>query len=401
MTAEVDAAPVVIVGAGPVGLLLACELARAAVPVLVLEQLHAPMQESRASQLSTRTAELLHERGFGHLLEEATRESRGHFAGFPLDLGGLDSPFAGNWKIAQYRTEAVLAQRAQELGVVIARGRTLTGLEQHSDHVLAQVREPQGHEPQERVRSVRARFLIGCDGAGSTVRHLGGFPVSATAPTRRLLRADLTGISLPERRFQRLPNGFATAVSRDGVTRVMMYAASQPPVAEDEGFYRVPAFAEVVRTWREVTGEDLTPARPLWLDSFHDGYGQADTYCQGRVFLAGDAARWHMPIGGQALNAGLQDAVNLGSKLAAVSNGHADPDGLERYHQERHRAGAHVLAHVAAQALLLFGDARVEPLRELMREVLAQPQARAHLERTAGNLDQLSTVEGRMQHART
>jgi 2-polyprenyl-6-methoxyphenol hydroxylase-like FAD-dependent oxidoreductase len=377
VTSPQAAAPVVIVGAGPVGLLLACELSRARVPVLVVERLATPMQESRASQLSTLTAELLHERGFDELLAEAAHEPRAHFAGFGFDMSGLDSEYAGNWKVPQYRTEAVLGERAEKLGATLLRSHELTEITELEDDVVCGVEGPEGQ------LRIKARYVVGCDGAGSAVRRLHGFTVSATPAAKELLRADVTGIEIRDRRFERLEAGFAVAATRDGVTRVMVHAAGQG-VAERTG---PPEFGEVVRIWEKVTGEDISGGTPIWLNSFDNSMGQADYYRRDRVLLAGDAAHWHMPIGGQALNVGLQDAVNLGWKLAGTMNGWAAPGLLDSYHTERHPAAARVLDYVAAQEVLLLGESEIEPLRAVLAELTGLAQIRAHLAGVASNLD--------------
>ncbi|MFJ9821227.1 FAD-dependent monooxygenase [Streptomyces sp. NPDC101151] len=377
MTGPGAAAPVVIVGAGPVGLLLACELGRARVPVVVVERLAAPMNESRASQLTTLTAELLHERGFDALLDEAAHEPRAHFGGLGFDLSGLDSAYAGNWKVPQYRTEAVLGERAEGLGATLLRAHELTEITELPDHVVCGVRGPRGH------RHIQARYVVGCDGARSTVRRLCGFPVSATPATKELLRADVTGLRIRDRRFERLEAGFAVAATRDGVTRVMVHAAGQG-VAGRTG---PPEFVEVVRLWDKVTGEDISGGNAVWLDAFDNSTGQAGSYRRGHVLLAGDAAHWHMPIGGQALNVGLQDAVNLGWKLAGTVNGWAAPGLLDSYHAERHPVAARVLHHVAAQEALLLDGVGIEPLRTVLSELAGLDRVRAHLARVAGNLD--------------
>jgi 2-polyprenyl-6-methoxyphenol hydroxylase-like FAD-dependent oxidoreductase len=370
------AAQVVIVGAGPVGLLLACELSRAQVPVVIVERLASPMTESRASQLSTLTAELLSERGFDELLGEAGYEPRGHFAGFELDLSGLDSKHAGNWKVPQYRTEAMLGERAVRLGASMLRAHELTEITELSDRVVCGIQGPAGH------LRIEAQYVVGCDGAQSTVRRRCGFPVSATAATKELLRADVTGIEIRDRRFERLEAGFAVAATRNGVTRVMVHAAGQG-VADRAG---PPEFGELVRLWEKVTGEDISGGQAVWLDSCDNRTGQAGSYRLGRVLLAGDAAHWHMPIGGQALNVGLQDAVNLGWKLAGTVNGWAAPGLLDSYHDERHPVAARVLDHVAAQEILLLGGAGIEPLRAVLAELTRLGQVRALLAGVASNL---------------
>ena len=369
---------VVVVGAGPTGLLLACELRRSQVQVVVVERLASPMTESRASQLSTLTAELLHERGFDSLLEEAGREPGAHFGGLPFDLAGLDSAYAGNWKVPQYRTESVLGQRAEMLGATVLRAHELTGMTELADHVVCEVRDPEGGELR-----IRARYAVGCDGARSTVRRLCGFTSLATEPTKEMLRADVTGIGIRDRRFERLERGLAVAGTRDGVTRVMVYAAGQAVTGRTEP----PRFPEVIRLWEKVTGEDISGGNAIWIDSFDNAMGQACSYRRGRVLLAGDAAHWHMPIGGQALNVGLQDAVNLGWKLAGSVHGWAAPGLLDSYHAERHPVAARVLRYVAAQEIVLFGGAEIEPMRAVLSELIGLGQVRRHLARVVSGLD--------------
>ncbi|MEN3356203.1 MAG: hypothetical protein V7637_185 [Mycobacteriales bacterium] len=371
------AADVVVVGAGPVGLLLACELRRAAVRVVVVERLAVPMTESRASQLSTLTAELLRERGFDALLDEAAREPQAHFAGLRVDLSGLPSAYAGNWKVPQYRTEAAFQSRAERLGAELLRCHQLTALSEQQDHVVCLVESPAG------ARRIRARWVVGCDGAASTVRGLGGFTVARAAPTREMLRADVTGLEIRDRRFERLDRGLAVAVTRDGVSRVMVYEAGSPVVTRPGP----PRFAEIARQWYAVTGEDISAGHAIWVDAFDNSRGLATRYRTGRVLLAGDAAHWHMPIGGQALNVGLQDAVNLGWKLAAQVHGWAPPGLLDSYHSERHAVAADVLDSVTAQETLLLGGAEVDPLRAVLAELLQLAPVGDRLARAAAGFD--------------
>ena len=381
MTAPETAPPtvttqVVVVGAGPVGLMLAGELRRAGVAVVVVERLARPMTESRASQLTALTAELLHERGLDDLLDEAVHEPRAHFGGLPVDLTGLDSRYAGNWKVPQYRTEAVLGARAERLGAVLLRAHELTGIAEFDDHVVGRVDGPAGRT------GIRARYLVGCDGVGSEVRRLCGLGVAVTDPTRELLRADVAGLDIPDRRFERLPDGLAVAATRAGVTRVMVHVRGQDVPRRT----RPPEFAEVARAWARVTGEDIRSGQPLWLDSFDNASGLATRFRRGRVLLAGDAAHWHLPIGGQALNVGLQDAVNLGWKLAGSVRGWAPPGLLDSYHDERHPAAAAVLDSVVAQETLLLGGSEVEPLRAVLAELLQLDRAGEQVARVASGL---------------
>ncbi|MFB6604325.1 FAD-dependent monooxygenase [Streptomyces noursei] len=377
MTAPALDTPVVVVGAGPVGLMLAGELRLGGAEVTVLEQRPAPTTESRASTLHARTMDILHQRGLLTELGDPPRGGPGHFGGMRLDLSG-PSPHSGQWKVPQARTEALLARWATGLGARILRGHRLVGLTQTGDHVRADVVADGVH------RTVRARYLIGCDGETSTVRELGGFAFPGHDATKELLRADVADVTVPDRRFERHPGGLAIA-SRGpgGITRVMVHRYGTPAAPRTTD----PTFEEVTAAWKHVTGEDLTHGRPLWLNAFGNACRQADRYRNGRILLAGDAAHHQMPVGGQALNLGLHDAVNLGWKLAAHLGGTAGDGLLDSYHDERHPVGARILGNITAQALLLLGGPEVEPLRAVFGELLALPEARTHLAAMISGLD--------------
>ncbi|MGY4979889.1 SDR family oxidoreductase [Streptomyces sp. 900105755] len=372
---------VLVVGAGPVGLMLAGELRLGGADVTVLERLAAPTTESRASTLHARTMELLHQRGLlagpGGFAgpEPPPNEPRGHFGGLPLDLT-LPSSHPGQWKVPQTRTEELLGAWAERLGARVLRGHEVFALTQHPGHVTV-VAEQQGHR-----REFTARYVVGCDGEQSAVRRLAGIAFPGDAAGRELIRADVDGIDIPNRRFQRLPNGLAIAARRgDGVTRVMVHRFGTPPRTAQT------RFADIVAAWRDVTGEDIGHGTPLWVNSFGDASRQAERYRAGRVLLAGDAAHQQMPIGGQALNLGLQDAVNLGWKLAATVLGRAPAGLLDSYHDERHAVGRRVLSAIRAQARLLLGGPEVEPLRSVVGELTAYEKVRTHLAGTISGLD--------------
>ncbi|MFJ8660964.1 FAD-dependent monooxygenase [Streptomyces sp. NPDC093795] len=365
-TLETD---VVVIGAGPTGLMLAGELRLGGADVIVLEARDTPTTESRASTLHARTMELLDERGLLAQLGTPPSEPRGHFGGIPLDLT-LPSPHPGQWKVEQTRTEALLQEWATGLGADLRRGHACFSLTVTEAYVEAGATGPDGRE----VR-VRARYLVGCDGEQSTVRALAGAEFPGQEPRRELLRADVAGIDVPNRRFQRLPGGLAVAARRDGVTRVMVHEFGRPALPRTEE----PGFDEVVDVWKRVTGEDISGGTPLWANSFHDANRQLTHYRDGRVLWAGDAAHQQMPIGGQALNLGLQDAVNLGWKLAATVRGTAPAGLLDTYHDERHAVGRQVLGNIRAQALLLLGGPEAEPVRALLGPLIGLDEVRAHL----------------------
>ncbi|MFJ1605316.1 FAD-dependent monooxygenase [Streptomyces sp. NPDC088253] len=374
---------VLVVGAGPAGLMLATELRLGGAEVVVVDQRPGPTTESRASTLHARTMEILDSRGLLDELGTPPCEPRGHFGGVPLDLT-LPSSHPGQWKVAQTRTEELLQRRAAELGADLRRRHQLLSLTPE-DGVAAEAIGPYGP-----VR-IRARYLVGCDGEDSTVRRLVRAPFPGRDAARELLRADVFGVEVADRRFQRLEHGLAIAATREGVTRVMVHEFGRA-VAERGGAQ--PDFAEVTDVWKRVTGEDISQGTPLWVNAFGDANRQLARYRHGRVLFAGDAAHRQMPSGGQALNLGVQDAFNLGWKLAAVVRGSAGEDLLDTYHSERHTVGRQVLANIRAQVELLLGGPEVEPARALLTELVALDGVRQHLAGMISGLGIRYDVEG-------
>ncbi|SEG87465.1 oxygenase/bifunctional oxygenase/reductase [Actinacidiphila yanglinensis] len=376
-------ADVVVVGAGPVGLLLAGELRLGGADVLVLERLLEPTTESRASTLHARTLEILDARGLLAGFGTLPHDPRGHFGGIPLDLT-VPGPYAGQWKAPQTLTEARLASWAADLGVRLLRGHEVRAVEPVEGHVDLVARTPDGTDAR-----VRARYAVAADGQDSTLRGLLGADFPGRPAERELLRADVSGVDVPDRRFERLDRGLAIAARRgDGVTRVMVNEFGAQPSPD-----RSPGFATVADTWKRVTGEEIGHGTPLWAGSFDDSARQLAGYRHGRVLFAGDAAHRHLPVGGQALNLGLQDAFNLGWKLAAAVRAEAAGAHvfagtlLDTYHAERHPAGRQVLTSVRAQALLLLGGPEVDPVRAVFEELIDLPPARRHLAGAVSGLD--------------
>ncbi|WP_328472746.1 FAD-dependent monooxygenase [Streptomyces sp. NBC_00448] len=376
-------ADVVVIGAGPVGLLLADELRLGGADVLVLERLAEPTTESRASTLHARTMELLDSRDLLTRFGVLPQDPRGHFGGIPLDLT-VPGPHPGQWKAPQTVTEKLLASLAADLGVRVLRGHDVHAVEPGPDHVALLARTPDGTDTR-----IRARYAVACDGQDSGLRGLLGADFPGRPAERELLRADVAGLDIPDRRFERLDRGLAIAARRgDGVTRVMVHEFGTQPSPS-----RATDFATVADVWKRVTGEEIGHGTPLWSGSFDDSVRQLTRYRHGRVLFAGDAAHRQLPVGGQALNLGLQDAFNLGWKLASAVRAEAAGPGtfadalLDTYHAERHPAGQQVLTSITAQALLLLGGPEVGPVRAVFEELIALAPARRHLAGAVSGLD--------------
>jgi 2-polyprenyl-6-methoxyphenol hydroxylase-like FAD-dependent oxidoreductase len=361
---------VIIAGAGPVGLMLAGELRLAGVDVTVFEKLAAPSGESRGVGFTRRTAEVFDQRGLLSRLGEIEVGNEGHFGGVRIDFGMLDDNHFGIRGVPQYRIEDVLGEWATELGADIRRGYEVVGFREIPDAIAVAVRGPQGAQEHE------AAFLVGCDGGRSTVRHLAGIDFPGRPATRGMYVADVVGQDIAPRPIgQRVPGGMVMAIRlEEGVHRIIIHP--------DDLLPRDPAavtFEEIADSWQKLTGQDLHGARATWVSSFTNATRQAAEYRRGRVLLAGDATHVHIPAGAQGLSVGVQDAVNLGWKLAATVRGRAPEGLLDTFHTERHPVGRLLLRNTLAQASLYLSGDEMEPLRSVMRELVVHPAAAAHL----------------------
>ncbi|WNV86463.1 FAD-dependent monooxygenase [Umezawaea sp. Da 62-37] len=372
---------VVVVGAGPTGLMLACELSLAGVRPVVLERRPEPSDLPRANGLVGQVVEVLDRRG---LLERFRAGSpfAGAMPGFPfgsvpLRFAALDPNPVTSVLIQQPRIERLLTDRAVELGVEIRRGQEVRGLAQDDDGVTLDVAGPGGGH------RVRARYAVGCDGGRGPVRGFAGIGFPGTTD-REVLRmghftsADTTvevpGHGLLRPGWNRLPLGRVLVTSlRPGIWIV---GVREDGDSADTGPLPL---EELRRSLRRVLGVDLPLGEPIWLSRTVGQARLAETYRAGRVLLAGDAAHL-FPAGGSALNVGLLDAVNLGWKLAADVLGTASAGLLDSYQAERRPVGERALLQTRAQAALdrapgEDGDA----LRALLTEVFALPQPLRHL----------------------
>jgi bifunctional hydroxylase/dehydrase len=371
---------VVVVGAGPAGLTLAGELTLAGTKVILVDRLAEPTEQSRGLGFTARTMEVFAQRGLLSRFGPVETSTLGHFGGLPLDFGTVEGASYGAKNVPQARTEAMLAGWLDDLGVTIRRGTELVGLTNEDHHVDAVLRGPDGR--QERLR---ATYLVGCDGGRSAVRKLAGFDFPGTASTIEVLLADVRDVRLSPRMIgETLPGGMVMSAGiGDGLTRLVVCERGTPPGPRTGP----PAWAEVADAWQRLTGEDIHGATPVWVSAFGDAARQVTEYRRGRVLLAGDAAHIHLPAGGQGMNTSIQDAVNLGWKLAAEVRGQAPAGLLDTYHSERHPVGERLLTNTRAQGLLFLGGSEVQPLRDVLGELMRYPEVARHLVGMVSGLD--------------
>ncbi|GAA1599536.1 FAD-dependent monooxygenase [Kribbella hippodromi] len=361
---------VLVVGAGPTGLLLASELVLAGADVVLVDKANERSGQSKALSLQPRSVEILHSRGLlGSLLDDVPRLPAGHFAGLPvpLDYGVLDTRFPYQLGIPQLRIEQRLEEHLAGRGVGVCRGLELTGLEQDETGVRATFSD---------AAEIRAGWVVGCDGARSAVRKLAGIEFPGRDGRFSAVVADVVvagvepGWELPSL----VPRDGAVMTMvplEDGVHRALFTGPEQQNLPKDLPV----AFEEVAAALRGWYGDEIVLRELRYASRFTDAARQPERYRVGRVFVAGDAAHVHSPTGGQGMNLGLQDAFNLGWKLGAVVRGEAGSGLLDSYHDERHPVGRAVLGNTRAQGVLMVPDEDVACLRETFVELLGVPEA--------------------------
>ena len=363
---------VVIAGGGPTGMMLAAELALAGIDVAIAERRASQDRDgSRAGGLHSRTIEVLDQRGIaGRFLAEGQTVQIQGFAGIRLDIS--DFPTRHNYGLAlwQIHFERILAAWVSELGVPITRGCEVTGFTQDDGGVDVGLSDGQ---------SLRAAYLVGCDGGRSAVRKAAGIGFPGWDPTTSWLIAEAKTTEEPVFGMRREGGGIGPA--GDG-ERIRVVLTEQPPVAGRE-----PTLQDLSEGLIAAYGTDFGVHSPTWISRFTDMTRQAESYRAGRVLLAGDAAHVHPPQGGQGLNMGVQDAVNLGWKLAQVVGG-TSPDGLlDTYHAERHPVAARVLHNTMAQVALAAPGARVDAVRDILAGLLALDEPRKQIAGMVSGLD--------------
>jgi 2-polyprenyl-6-methoxyphenol hydroxylase-like FAD-dependent oxidoreductase len=376
---------VVIAGAGPTGLMLAGELALAGVDVAIVERRAGQeLPGSRAGGLHSRTIEVLDQRGIAErFLAEGQVAQVAGFASVRLDIG--DFPTRHNYGLGlwQKHIERILAGWVLELGVPIGYGTEVTGVAQDDGGVDVELSDG---------RSLRAQYLAGCDGGRSLVRKATGIEFPGWEPTTSALLAEVEMTEEPELGIRRTHSGThalgkveyeiedGEVVYKPGGTVGVML--TEPHVGTSE-----PTLRDLSEGLIAVYGTDYGIHSPTWITRFTDMTRQAASYREGRVLLAGDAAHVHSPVGGQGLNIGVQDAVNLGWKLAQVVKGVSPESLLDTYHVERHPVGARVLRTTMAQVALMRPDDRIEALRETVSELLSMDEPRRRFAGMMSGLD--------------
>jgi 2-polyprenyl-6-methoxyphenol hydroxylase-like FAD-dependent oxidoreductase len=382
---------VLVVGAGPVGLALAAELEIAGIHSVVVEQLAQPDTLQKARGVGVLAAEALRRRGLGTQLQTRHQSGRGDYR---RDMGSNHAHFAWIHKVDatidgeqnrvpaliwQPELERLLTDHATGLGVELLRDQTVTALRHDDTHVHVVLDTPSGQ------RAVTASYLVGCDGGRSSVRKLADFDfpgIDSTVLGRvaRLKLADGESFPAP---INNEHGSLQHTGPYDGWVRVRLNERDVPtPAADGEDRERSPITVQEIRdAIQRITGVDVAITEIQDGRRFRDNSRQAATYRKGRVLLAGDAAHVHSPLGGQGLNLGIMDAVNLGWKLAAVLRGLGTDELLETYTRERHPVGAAVLNNTRAQAALLTPTPEVVALREIMSDLMDIPDVKEYLGR--------------------
>jgi 2-polyprenyl-6-methoxyphenol hydroxylase-like FAD-dependent oxidoreductase len=358
---------VVIAGGGPTGLMLAGELALASIDVAIVER--RPSQDitgARAGGLHSRTIEILDQRGIAdRFLSKGKVAQVAGFAWIRLDIS--DFPTRHNYGLAlsQNHIERILAGWVDELAVPIYRGREVTAFAQDDTGVDVEVSD---------ASSLRAEYLVGCDGGRSLIRKAAGIAFPGWDPTTSNLIAEVEMAGEPEWGVRRDALGIhSLSRSEDGgPVRVLVTEKRLGRTGE-------PALRDLSEELIAVYGTDFGVHSPTWISRFTDMARQAASYRKGRVLLAGDAAHVHYPTGGQGLNVGVQDAVNLGWKLAQVIKKASPESLLDTYHTERHPVAARVLRNTMAQVALLRTDDRTNALRDIISELLSMDEPRKRL----------------------
>ncbi|HEV7489293.1 MAG TPA: FAD-dependent monooxygenase [Rhodanobacteraceae bacterium] len=377
---------VLIAGGGPTGLMLAGELALAGVDVAIVERrANQDLAGARAGGLHARTIEALDQRGIAdRFLVEGQRAQVAGFASVKFDIGDFPTRHPYGLGLWQNHIERILAGWVGEFAVPIYRGREVTGFVQDDTGVDVELADG---------TSFRAEYFVGCDGGRSLIRKAAGIAFSGWDPTMSNMIATVEMTEQPPLGVHR------TALGTHGFGKLEYEIRNGEVIYKDSGPIRVMVPEQHVGAAGEPTLDDLKAAliavcgtdygvhSPTLISRFTDVTRQAATYRNGRVLLAGDAAHVHSPVGGQGLNTGVQDAVNLGWKLAQVVKRTSPESLLDTYHAERHPVAARVLRDTMAQVALQRTDDRTDAVRGIMSELLAMDEPRKRFAARMSGLD--------------
>jgi 2-polyprenyl-6-methoxyphenol hydroxylase-like FAD-dependent oxidoreductase len=366
---------VVIAGGGPTGMMLAAELALAKVDVAVVERRPSHvLVGSRAGGFHSRTIEVLDQRGVAdRFLEEGQVAQTTMFALRVLDMSDFPTRHPYGLGIWQNQIERIMADWIAELPVRIYYGWEVTGFAQDDTGVDVELSDG---------RSLRAQYLVGCDGGASVIRKAAGIEFPGWDPTKSNLIAEVEMTEEPPRGIRHDATGVhGLHRMEDGRTvRVVVTEQQLGPSSE-------PTLRDLSEALITVYGTDFGIHRPTWISRFTDMTRQAAAYRAGRVLLAGDSAHVHYPAGGQGLSLGVQDAVNLGWKLAQVVHGTSPESLLDTYQDERHPVAARALQHTMALGVLQRGDDRMRALVDVVLELVTMDEPRKRLAGIISGLD--------------
>jgi len=376
---------VVISGAGPTGLMLAAELALAEVDVAIVER--RPDQNlagSRAGGLHSRTIEVFDQRGIAErFLSEGQLAQVAGFGGARLDISDFPTRHPYGLGLWQNHIERILAGWVDELAVPVYRGCEVIGFAQDDSGVEVALSDG---------RSLRANYLVGCDGGRSLIRKAAGIAFPGWDPTISNLIAEVEMAEEPKLGIHRDAIGLhafgrAEYKIRDGEVVYKDVGPIRVMVTEQHIGTGEPTLCDLSEALIAVYGTDYGVHSPTWISRFTDMTRQAASYRKGRVLLAGDAAHVHAPDGGQGLNTGVQDAMNLGWKLAQVVKRTSPESLLDSYHAERHPVGARVLRNTMASVALRRPDDRTKALQDTMSELLSMDESRKRFAADMSGLD--------------
>jgi 2-polyprenyl-6-methoxyphenol hydroxylase-like FAD-dependent oxidoreductase len=379
-------ADVLIAGAGPTGLMLAGELALAGIEVAIVERrARQELAGSRAGGLHSRTIEVLDQRGIAdRFISEGQVAQVAGFAGARLDIG--DFPTRHNYGLGlwQNHIERILAGWVGELAVPVFYGIEVNGFAQDDTGVDVALSDG---------RSQRAQYLVGCDGGRSLIRKAAGIAFPGSDPTTSNLIAEVEMAETPEWGIHRSAFGVHSFGRKEyQIVDGKIVYADQGPVGvlvteQHVGPATEPTLGDLSEALIAACGTDYGVHSPIWISRFTDAARQAAAYRKGRVLIAGDAAHVHPPDGGQGLQTGVQDAVNLGWKLAQVVKGASPESLLDTYHTERHPVAARVLRNAMASIVLRREDDRTKALRDTMSELLGMDEPRRRFGAMMSGLD--------------